>query len=136
MTAPSAADLMALRHPRSWIIEDHGERPLTLNKVVSLHRHSWAAITRVERHKWCVLARAAKVPALERAHIIVTPLHKDRRSPQDVGAAAAAAKASIDGLVDARVLPDDDGAHLLSLTFLPPDICGTDGLRLTIEEAP
>jgi NAD(P)-dependent dehydrogenase (short-subunit alcohol dehydrogenase family) len=120
---------------RSWIIEDHGERPLTINRVINLHRQQWAAITKVERHKWCILARQAKVPVLERARITVTPLHANRRSPQDAGACAAAAKAAIDGLVDARVLPDDSPAHLLALTFLAPDICGTDGLRIAIEEA-
>lgn len=39
------------------------------------------------------------------------------------------------GLVDAGVLPDDGPAHLVRLTFLPPDICGHDGLRLTVEAA-
>ena len=119
---------------RSWVLEDTGARPLTINRVVNLHRQRWAEITRVERHKWLVLARAAKVPALQQARITVTPLHKDRRAPQDVGACAAAAKAAIDGLVDARVLPDDSPAHLVALTFLPPDVCGRDGMRLTIEE--
>lgn len=134
MTAPTALDLMALRHPRTWTIEDHGARPLTTNRVMGLHRQQWASITRDERRKWWALAKQAKVPALEQASITVTPLHKDRRSPQDVGACAAAAKACIDGLVDAGVLPDDSPAHLVRLTFLPPDVCGLDGIRLLVEE--
>lgn len=119
---------------RGWTMEHHGGRPLTTNKVATLHRQAWATITRTERHTWQVLAMKAGIPTLERATITVTPLHRDRRSPQDVGACAPAAKAIIDGLVDARVLPDDGPEHLVSLTFLPPDICGRDGLRLRIDE--
>lgn len=119
---------------RSWVLEDTGARPLTINRVINLHRQQWAAITKVERRKWAVLARAGRVPALHQARVTVTPLHANRRSPQDAGACAAAAKAAIDGLVDAQVLPDDSPAHLLALTFLAPDVCGRDGMRLAIEE--
>lgn len=85
---------------------------------------------------WLVAARNAKVPRLERAHIEVTPLHANGRSPQDVGACAAHSKAAVDGLVDAGVFPDDNPNHVLSILFLPPRICGIDGMELTIREAP
>ena len=119
----------------SWTLEDHGSRPLTTNKVMGLHRQQWATITRAERKVWWALAKQAKVPALGRAAITATPLHKDRRSPQDVAACAPAVKAGIDGLVDAGVLPDDGPEHLVRITFLPPDVCGRDGLRLLVEQA-
>lgn len=118
---------------RIYTIEDHGERPLTINKVMALHRMKWAAVTKVERQKWMLLARQANVPALAHVAVTVVPLHKDRRSPQDVAACAAAAKAAIDGLVDAGVMPDDSPEHLVSITFLPPEVCGSDGLRLVVE---
>lgn len=38
----------------------------------------------------------------------------------DVAAHLPAAKAVIDGLIDAGLLPDDDPKHLHSITFLPP----------------
>lgn len=66
-------------------------------------------------------------------HITVAPLHKDRRSPQDVGACAPAAKAAIDGARDAGLLPDDDKRFVHSITFQVPEVCGEDGLRVRIE---
>ena len=117
----------------SFTLEHRGDRPLTINRVMALHRQQWATHTRISRHAWKILALEAKVPALGGVTITVTPLHKDRRSPQDVGACAAACKPAIDGLVDAGVMPDDSPEHLRLLSFTPPDVCGHDGLRLVIE---
>ena len=121
---------------RAWTLVDNGARPLTVNAVAKLHRQQWATHTRQVRETWAWLAIAAQVPHLERARVTVTPLHRDRRSPQDVAACAPEAKAAIDGLVDAGVLDDDNSEFLVELAFRPPDVCGLDGLRLTIEEAP
>ena len=119
---------------RSWTLEDHGARPLTTNRVARLHRHQWANHTRQVRETWAWLALQARVPRLTAAVITATPLHANRRSPQDVAACAPEVKAAVDGLVDAGVLDDDDPEHLLELAFRPPDICGSDGLRLRILE--
>jgi hypothetical protein len=62
----------------------------------------------------------------------VTPLHKDRRSPQDTGACAPAAKAAIDGAVDAGLILDDHQAIIRRITFHAPEITGSDGLRVTL----
>jgi hypothetical protein len=62
------------------------------------------------------------------------PLHANRSSPQDTGACAPEVKAAVDGLVDARVLPDDTGDHVLLIVYTPPVFVGTNGLRLLIEE--
>jgi crossover junction endodeoxyribonuclease RusA len=119
---------------RSWSLTFDGARPLTVNRVADMHRQRWATHTREQRWLWMILARDAHIPALDRVRITVTPLHRDRRSPQDPAACAPEAKAAVDGLVDARVIPDDTGRHVASVTFLPPDICGVDGLRIHIEE--
>lgn len=119
---------------RAWTIRDEGKRPLTVNAVSSLHRQAWAKSTKATRETWAWLAKAQRIPALDRIRVDVTPLHRDGRSPQDVAAAAPAAKAAIDGLVDAGVLTDDDQHHLVCITFWPPVICGVDGLELTITE--
>lgn len=50
----------------------------------------------------------------------------------DVGAPILAVKAAIDGLVDARVLPDDGPKYVQRLTFEAPQIVGYHGLRLTL----
>lgn len=114
-------------------LEATGQRPLTVNRVTTLHRQQWATHTRATRELWWGIAKQARTPRLQRARITATPLHADGRSPQDVAACVPETKAAIDGLVDAGVLPDDSPAHLLSLTFLPPDVCGVDGLRIAIE---
>lgn len=121
---------------RVWHLDRFGSRPLTVNKVRTMHRMAWANYVKDERATWERLASGKNIPTLERACIVVTPLHKDRRSPQDVAACAPAVKAAIDGIVDAGVLPDDDPEHLLEVVFRPPWICGADGMRLTVEEAP
>lgn len=119
---------------RSFTLESTGRRALTVNMVARIHRQQWAAHTRTTRELWWGIAKQAKAPKLQRAHIVATPLHCDGRSPQDVSACCPETKAAIDGLVDAGVLPGDGPAHLLSLTFLPPDVCGVDGLRIRVEE--
>jgi hypothetical protein len=60
---------------------------------------------------------------------------KDRRRC-DVGAVFPAAKAAIDGLVDAEVIPDDTDIYLVELAFRPALVLGYNALRLTIEGAP
>lgn len=45
-----------------------------------------------------------------------------------------AAKAAIDGIVDAGVLPDDTPAHVLSLTFRPPVYGHPDALAVVLLE--
>ena len=116
-----------------WTLEALGARPLTVNRVVALHRMQWATHTRQTRALWTHLAR--NVPQLVAASCDVIPLHKDFRSPQDVAACAPEAKAAIDGIVDAGVLPDDSPTFLQSVTFYAPEVCGFDGLRITIRES-
>lgn len=122
--------------PRTWTIEDHPGRPLTVNRLASMHRQAWATHTRHTREAWAWLARQAELPRLERCRITATPLHANRRSLQDPSACAPEVKAAIDGLVDAGVLADDNGDHVAAIEYLPPEITGRDGLRIQIEEQP
>lgn len=119
---------------RWWTVKNTGCRPLTVNAVAGMHRQAWAKHTAQTRSDWGWLAREARVQACEVVELTVTPLHKDRRSPQDVAACAPEAKAAIDGLVDAGLIPDDSPAHLLRVVFLPPVICGEDGMAIDIQE--
>lgn len=50
----------------------------------------------------------------------------------DIGACYPSVKAAIDGLVDAEVIPDDTGAHLVRLTFKPPVRSERDALTLEV----
>jgi hypothetical protein len=119
---------------RSWTLTHDGERPLTINALVNMHRMRWAEHTDAIRQTWGWLARQARIPKLQRARFDVTPLHANNRSPQDPAACAPEAKAAIDGLVDAGVLPDDNGRHVVAIEFNPPRVAGVDGLELTICE--
>ena len=120
---------------RTWTIVDHStDRPLTMNALVNLNRFAWAKHTRETRGRWWLLAREASIPPLAAATITVTPLHRDGRSPQDVGAMAPHVKAVVDGLIDAGVLPDDDPTHLHAITYRGPRVCGHNGLELVITE--
>lgn len=121
---------------RTWRLSDDLGRPTTINEERH-HAGHWqrSTVTRARRTVYATQARVKKVPPLDRAAIVVTPLHRDRRSPQDVGACAPAAKAAIDGLVDAGVLPDDNPRHLIAVLYLPPRVCGVNGLELVIIDA-
>ena len=118
----------------NWNLELHGNRPLTLNKERNLHHMERAGIVKDYRQAFGWLAKVEKIPALPAIKVYATPLAKDRRWKQDVGACFPSVKAAIDGLVDAGVLPDDNPAFVRALTFFPAEIGAVDGLRLVIEE--
>lgn len=120
---------------RKFIVQiDCEARPVTMNAVANMHRMAWANKTAKTRALWCDVIKTANVPPLEQVVITITPLHKDKRSPQDPAACAPEAKGAIDGLVDAGVLVDDNGKFLVAVVFLPPEITGSNGLRMTINE--
>jgi hypothetical protein len=121
----------------SWELEITGKRPTTLNQ--ERKRNNWghrATDTKWWREKFCDLAVDMDVPALDRIRISVFPLHKDGRSPQDTGACFPAAKAAIDGLVDAGIVEDDTADQVVRVDFHAPIThYGLDGLRIVVQEA-
>ena len=109
----------------------------TVNAERNRHHYWRAARTRQWRSDAFYAARLTGIPHLERAEIEVA-VEQARGKLADPGSHAPPAKAAIDGLVDAGVLPDDSPAHLLRLSFVPP-IKSPDGigrLVLTIKECP
>lgn len=115
-----------------WVIREEGARPLTVNRVASMHRMAWANQTKATRELWFWLGKQAGVVRCQRVTMVVTPLHKDRSSPQDVGACAPHAKAGIDGLVEAGLIPDDSAVHLPEITFRAPRVDGVNGLEIEV----
>tara|TARA_R110002020_G_scaffold50348_3_gene142339 strand:- start:66 stop:377 length:312 start_codon:yes stop_codon:yes gene_type:complete len=93
-----------------------------------------AAKVKDTRQAFGWMAKAQQVPKCSAIRVFATPLAKDRRWQQDVGACFPAVKAAIDGLVDAGILPDDSPQFVQALTFFPTEIGEIDGLRLIIEE--
>lgn len=79
------------------------------------HRPHWAArAAAVQQWRAATLihARAQRVPRFQAAHITITYHYPPTRRRRDAGNLSPTAKAIIDGLVDARVLPDDNDEHL------------------------
>lgn len=83
-----------------------------LNSNRRVHWRVRAARTRAIRMTANACARRARVPRLDRAHIVAEYRPPDRRR-RDVANLYPSFKAAVDGLVDARVLPDDSDAHLV-----------------------
>lgn len=101
-----------ITRPTSWtLLLPAGT--LLLNANRSMHFRARADLVKSIRNTAWALARREKIPALQRAHIfyVVHPGGAVRR--RDPGNWAPSAKAAVDGLVDAGVLPDDDHTRLL-----------------------
>lgn len=121
---------------RSWtLIFD--ERPWTSNAQSS--RRSRIDDVDRWRHAFHGLALEQKVPRLDRIAVEAQPIFRTRASMQDVAACHPATKAAIDGLVDARVVPNDTPTHVPVVSFLEPLVDPTrrrDALALTVTELP
>lgn len=96
------------------------ELPSALVLLNANERPHWTrqrAITGAIRITAAALARGQRIPALRQAWITIVlhPHNKRRLDPHNWGPSA---KAGIDGLVDAHVLPDDDYRHLVAVTFM------------------
>ncbi|HEY5834935.1 hypothetical protein [Streptomyces sp.] len=111
MTA-SLETLPGIVRPPSWRIELPA-KTLLVNANDNLHFRRKAERVKVIRNAAWSVARHMKIPALERAHVffVIHPDTKGRR--RDPGNWAPSAKAAVDGLVDAGVLPDDNHTRLL-----------------------
>lgn len=83
-----------------------------LNSNQRLHWRTKNKHIKVIRGLAADAAREVGVPPLQRAHIYAEYLPTDRRR-RDPANWAPSAKAAVDGLVDAGVLPDDDDKHLI-----------------------
>lgn len=119
---------------RRWVLRRAGERPLNTNEERKLSRYKRADIVRQWRNDFATLALAERIPPLEQIRVVIVPHYTTRRSLPDTGACSPAAKAAIDGLVDAGVIPNDTPTHVLEHVYRPPRVEGWNGLALIIEE--
>lgn len=115
MNSPSIEAQDQTAPPRSWRIE-LPPRTVLLNANETMHFRKRAEIVKALRHTGWAMARHYKIPALERAHVFYV-FHPDSnvkgKRRRDSGNWSPSAKAAIDGLVDAGVLPDDNHERLL-----------------------
>lgn len=95
-----------------------------------------AAEVRVWREAFWGLALEAKAPRLQRVTITAKARLRGDKAP-DIDSCTMALKAAVDGLVDARVIPDDSHGHIAWLRIDEPEInAERDEFVLTIEEVP
>jgi crossover junction endodeoxyribonuclease RusA len=88
----------------------------------ALRRSHWAASAATVarwRHDTRLAALASGIPPQTRISIDIRPAQARGRLA-DAGAHEPAAKAAIDGLVDAHIIPDDTGRHITRITYLAP----------------
>jgi len=99
-----------MTEPRTYTIElPAGLELLTLNQ--RMHWRPRNDITQALRQATFIVARNAKIPQLQRAHVICR-IHFSVRRRRDIHNWMPTAKACVDGLVDAGVLTDDNDDHL------------------------
>lgn len=91
---------------------------MSLNAERSQHWTKRKAATIEWRQAFFALAKEAKIPRLTRIHVDVWVYGKGQL--QDTANCYPSVKAAIDGLVDAKVIPDDTPQHLLSIRFWAP----------------
>lgn len=115
------------------------EDPVALETVlaVAIPRRDLLNLNDTRREHWAVKSRKARAirdrgrlavrlvgsPRMEFARCVVTVFYPDRRK-RDVGNLMPTAKALVDGMVDAGLLPDDDDRHLVGphLEHAPDDV--------------
>lgn len=119
---------------RTWTLKRVGERPVNTNAERDGNRHQRARLTKQWRTDFHYLARQQRIPLMGRVQFVMIPHYSTRRSLPDTGACAPSAKAAIDGIVDAGVIPDDTSTHVAALVYFPPVVDGWDGLEVRIEE--
>jgi hypothetical protein len=110
----------------------HEARPWTTNAERRLSPFERARHVREWRRAFATLAREAGIPPLERVRVMVIPHTATARNLADTGGHYPAAKAALDGLVDAGILPDDSGRHVPEIVLCAPRITGADALELVL----
>lgn len=103
-----------------------------LNANRRIHWRRRAEITKAIREAAYLLA-CGSVPRLQRAQITVEYRPPDRRR-RDVHNLYPSAKAAVDGLVDARILPDDSDRYLIGPDMRCGDVEPAGRLVLHITE--
>ncbi|MEU1078213.1 MULTISPECIES: hypothetical protein [unclassified Streptomyces] len=104
----------AITRPNTWRLA-LPPGTLLINANANMHWNDRRKLVKALRQTAWAMARQAKLPALQRAHVIYV-FHPDAKRPntrRDSGNWSPSAKAAIDGLVDAGILPDDNHHRLL-----------------------
>lgn len=125
----SIARRLAERRPLFQLV--HEARPVTMNDYLKKPWPWCREHTREWRKAGWALTTKLKPGHFERVGFDVLPFGPGRA--QDPGNCYPSVKALIDGIVDAKVIDDDDGEHVAYVNLLPfLTRAGSSGLRLTV----
>jgi Fe2+ transport system protein FeoA len=120
---------------RTEFVAERDKMPVTLN-VARQGSKMWKLIRELaDWRDWAHHAAIGLDPVVGQVDVTVVHLRKNRAAMPDTGAPILAAKAVIDGLVRAGVLPGDGPDVVRRLVFEPPLIVGWQGLRVTLTKA-
>lgn len=114
----------------------HLMRPPTNNAMIRKHWSQRNGVTQEIKDAFWGLAlehgnRAPRFPG----RVLITVVMTGQRKPlPDTEASGLAAKAAIDGIVKARVIPNDTPQYVGAVLTLAPQHTVTDGLTLIVEE--
>lgn len=108
---------------KQWTVVVEGHL-FTLNSERTMHFHKRARLIKTWREAACEEAKRAKIPKMKCIDVTFVPCRTNRRNMADTGGHIPVAKACIDGLVDAGIIPDDGPEFLKSLTFKAPYVDG------------
>lgn len=108
----TASERTAIVRPPSWRLE-LPTGTFLLNDNQRLHYRTKAKHIDTIREASGFAARAAHIPAFQRIHVLYVVHPKPGLRRRDPGNWSPTAKAAIDGLVDAGIVPDDDHTRVL-----------------------
>ena len=116
----------------TWTLRWEDQVPL-VNAERSAHWSKRAKLTSSWRQAFWGLAREQRIQKLPAVRLTVRHEVKRKGRVPDPVACLPAYKAAVDGLVDAKVIPDDDSRYVRSVTFEAPEVTGVDALELVVE---
>lgn len=113
------------------LILERGLMPLTFNVVRQGGSVKWQISAELKSWRsWAVKIATGLAPLTGPVHVTVYHLRVNRAAMPDTGAPILAAKAIIDGLVEAGLIPSDGPDVVRRLAFEAPLIVGYHGVRL------
>lgn len=117
--------------PALWLERATPTSPRTVNDLIARTMHERRRVM-AEWREWAGWEAKGHPPITGPVTVTVLHLRATHRTMPDVGALFLVAKAVIDGLVDAKVLPGDGPDVVTSLTLEAPVVVGYHGLRIIV----
>jgi hypothetical protein len=112
-----------------WL--ERRKQPRTANDLIARTMHERRKVTK-EWREWAAQEAEGIRPITGPVTVTVQVLRENGVGMPDAGSAFLTAKAVVDGIVDAKVLPGDGPAVVRSITLEAPVVAGYHGLRVIV----